>query len=448
MSINIPDRKQNLHKLFRVGNGGQIATRLDLDEASTDHPIVIKRVCLHTAVANTMALEKANITNGYVFGPGGMVELDADGNPNGIFREQASKIYDNLIPDPFLVPATREKCMRKGLALASSLGVTMMHTYAAAIWHYDEDFADYVARSNRGELPVRMFVCLDYMFDPEHLTAEQRSDPYRAARMGSFKRVSSVTDILVPVMACLYVVGALVIIFTNVGELPAVIGMIFKDAFTGRAAVGGFAGATIMAAIRWGAARGVYSNEAGVGSTIAGHCTADTDHPIRQAQFGIFEVFMDTIVICTITSLAVLCSGVWTQEGLSSGQLALAAFQSVFGNFGAIFVAVTVFLFVFSTIISAGFFGQIQAEILFGRKFSKVWVYIYPLFICIACAFSNVTTMYMILDGFLAVVVILNMIGLVFMCKQVKDLQREYYNTPGMYYLADRAAKETKKAAK
>ncbi len=265
---------------------------------------------------------------------------------------------------------------------------------------------------------------------------------------GGFKRVSSVTDILVPVMACLYVAGALVIIFANVGELPAVFSMIFQDAFTGHAAVGGFTGATIMAAIRWGAARGVYSNEAGVGSTIAGHCTAETDHPIRQAQFGIFEVFMDTIVICTITSLAVLASGVWTQEGLSSGQLALAAFQSVFGNFGAIFVAVTVFLFVFSTIISAGFFGQIQAEILFGRKFSKVWVYIYPLFICIACAFSNVTTMYMILDGFLGVVVILNMIGLVFMCKQVKDLQKEYYNTPGMYYLADKAAKEAKRAKK
>ena len=96
---------------------------------------------------------------------------------------------------------------------------------------------------------------------------------------GGFKRVSSVTDILVPVMACLYVLGALIIIFANVGEIPAVFGMIFQDAFTGRAAVGGFAGATIMAAIRWGAARGVYSNEAGVGSTIAGHCTADTDHP-------------------------------------------------------------------------------------------------------------------------------------------------------------------------
>ena len=288
--------------------------------------------------------------------------------------------------------------------------------------------------------------------DSQHLTAENLTETLCGCSgilvPGGFKRVSSVTDILVPVMACLYVLGALVIIFAHVGELPAIFGMIFQDAFTGRAAVGGFAGATVMAAIRWGAARGVYSNEAGVGSTIAGHCTADTDHPIRQAQFGIFEVFMDTIVICTITALAVLASGVWTQEGLSSGQLALAAFQSVFGNFGAIFVAITVFMFVFSTIISAGFFGQIQAEILFGRKFSKIWVFMYPLFIGIACAFSNVTTMYMITDGFMAIIVILNMIGLLLMCKQVKDLQKEYYNTPGMYYLADKAAKEAKKAAK
>lgn len=269
-----------------------------------------------------------------------------------------------------------------------------------------------------------------------------------AEQFNIFGANQTVTGILVPVMACLYVLGALVIIFAHVGELPAIFGMIFQDAFTGRAAVGGFAGATVMAAIRWGAARGVYSNEAGVGSTIAGHCTADTDHPIRQAQFGIFEVFMDTIVICTITALAVLASGVRTQEGLSSGQLALAAFQSVFGNFGAIFVAITVFMFVFSTIISAGFFGQIQAEILFGRKFSKIWVFMYPLFIGIACAFSNVTTMYMITDGFMAIIVILNMIGLLLMCKQVKDLQKEYYNTPGMYYLADKAAKEAKKAAK
>lgn len=265
---------------------------------------------------------------------------------------------------------------------------------------------------------------------------------------GGFKRVSSVTDILVPTMAVLYVAGALIIIFANVTEIPKVFILIFKDAFTGHAAVGGFTGATVMAAIRWGAARGVYSNEAGVGSTVAGHCTAETDHPIRQAQFGIFEVFVDTIIICSITALAVLASGVWTLEGLDSSQLALAAFSSVFGSFGSIFIAVTVFLFVFSTIISAGFFGQVQAEILFGLKFSKVWVFVYPIFIAIACAFSNVTTMYMILDGFMAIIVILNMIGIIFMVKEVKELQNEYYSTPGKYYLADIAAKETRKANK
>ena len=250
--------------------------------------------------------------------------------------------------------------------------------------------------------------------------------------LGGVKRIGQVTEKLVPGMAVIYIVCALIVVFANISAVPGVFASIFKGAFNPAAVTGGAAGMSIKLAMTKGVGRGVFSNEAGLGSAPIAHAATSERNPVKQGLYGIFEVFMDTIVICTITSLAVLASGVWTQEGLSSGQLALAAFQSVFGNFGAIFVAVTVFLFVFSTIISAGFFGQIQAEILFGRKFSKVWVYIYPLFICIACAFSNVTTMYMILDGFLGVVVILNMIGLVFMCKQVKDLQKEYYNTPGM----------------
>ena len=266
--------------------------------------------------------------------------------------------------------------------------------------------------------------------------------------LGGVKRIGQVTEKLVPLMAVIYIVCALIVVFANISAVPGVFASIFKGAFNPAAVTGGAAGMSIKLAMTKGVGRGVFSNEAGLGSAPIAHAATSEKNPVKQGLYGIFEVFMDTIVICTITSLAVLCSGVWTQDGLSSGQLALAAFQSVFGNFGAIFIAVTVFLFVFSTIISAGFFGQIQAEILFGRKFSKVWVFIYPLFICIACAFSNVTTMYMILDGFLAVVVILNMIGLVFMCRQVKDLQTEYYNTPGMYYLADKAAKEAKKAKK
>ena len=265
--------------------------------------------------------------------------------------------------------------------------------------------------------------------------------------LGGIKRIGSVSEKLVPFMALFYIVLSVGVMVLNFERLPYVFESIIAGAFNPAAFTGGTIG-SLFVSMQKGVSRGIFSNEAGLGTGSIAHACADTKKPAKQGMFGIFEVFADTIVICTITSLAVLASGVWTQEGLSSGQLALAAFQSVFGNFGAIFVAVTVFLFVFSTIISAGFFGQIQAEILFGRKFSKVWVYIYPLFICIACAFSNVTTMYMILDGFLGVVVILNMIGLVFMCKQVKDLQKEYYNTPGMYYLADKAAKEAKRAKK
>jgi len=164
-----------------------LPTKEDLDMASDKHPIVIKRVCLHTAVANTMALEKAEIGKGYEFGPGGTVVLDENGIPNGIFREQASKIYDNLIPDPFLVPETKKKCMKKGFELASSYGVTMMHTYAAEIWQYNEDINEYKEMERKGELPVRMTVCLDYFYDKPFVTKAEREDPFRLCQFGTFK---------------------------------------------------------------------------------------------------------------------------------------------------------------------------------------------------------------------------------------------------------------------
>lgn len=164
-----------------------IPTKVDLDSVSTKHPIVIKRVCLHTAVANSLALEKAGIGKGFVFGDGGLVELDADGMPNGIMREQSSKIFDEIIPDPFLIPENKQKYIKKGLAQAAQFGLTMMHTYAAEIWQYNEDINDYLALNRKGELPVRMSVCLDQFFDRPFLTKEEREDPYRAAQFGTFK---------------------------------------------------------------------------------------------------------------------------------------------------------------------------------------------------------------------------------------------------------------------
>ena len=149
----------------------QLPTREDLDKASTKHPIVIKRV----------------IGKGYEFGTGGTVELDGDGMPNGIFREQASKIYDELIPDPFLIPENKKKYMKQGFDMAVSYGLTMMHTYAAEIWKYSEDINDYIELNRKGELPVRMTVCLDYFYDKPFVTEKERRDPFRAAQFGTFK---------------------------------------------------------------------------------------------------------------------------------------------------------------------------------------------------------------------------------------------------------------------
>ncbi len=165
----------------------QLPTREDLDKASTKHPIVIKRVCLHSAVANTLALEKANIGKDFVFGPGGLVELDEDGMPNGILREQAPKIYDEIIPDPFLIPENKAKYMKQGFDLAAQYGLTMIHTYAAEIWKYTEDINDYIELNRKGELPVRMTIYLDEYFNKPYVTEAERQDPYRAAQMGGFK---------------------------------------------------------------------------------------------------------------------------------------------------------------------------------------------------------------------------------------------------------------------
>ena len=261
---------------------------------------------------------------------------------------------------------------------------------------------------------------------------------------GGLSRIGKVLDYMVPIMAVVYMVGAFIVIFANIGNLIPSIVSVFVYAFTPHAAVGGFAGSTIALALRWGAARGVYSNEAGFGTAPAAHSSADVDHPIRQACWGVFEVAVDTLIVCTTTALAVLTSGVWTSAKYESGALAQAAFNSVFGSFGDYFVAICVFLFVFSTIIACVYYGQRQAEFLFGIKFSLWWRWVYVVFMIVATTGIDLTMMYMITDGFLAAIMIPNMIGCVLLAGQVAELQREYFSTPGKYYLADI---ETKKIA-
>ena len=165
----------------------KLPTNKELDEVTTDHPLVIKRCCLHAVVANSKALEEAKIGNGYVFGPGGLVELNEDGSPNGIFREQASKIFDDIVPDPLLDKEIKATLMSQVLKEASALGITMFHTYAAAIWNFSEDLETYRELDEKGLLPVRMSICLDEMFENPELTAEEKNDPYRKVQYGTFK---------------------------------------------------------------------------------------------------------------------------------------------------------------------------------------------------------------------------------------------------------------------
>ena len=264
---------------------------------------------------------------------------------------------------------------------------------------------------------------------------------------GGVNRVLKITDIMVPVMAILYMAGALVIIIMNAGQILPALGSIFVYAFTPHAAIGGFAGSTIALALRWGAARGVYSNEAGFGTAPTAHATASVDHPIRQACWGVFEVTVDTLIVCTVTALLTLTTGMWTTSEYGTGAIAQAAFHNAFGTFGDYFVAISVFLFVFSTLIACCMYGWKQAEYMFGLKAAKVWRYIYPLFMAIAASGLDLTMMYMVTDGFLAAIMTPNMIGLIIMVPQVAKLQKEYFNTPGKYYLADKEAKKAKKAA-
>lgn len=169
-----------------------------------------------------------------------------------------------------------------------------------------------------------------------------------AVILGGIPRVGRFAEIALPFMAIFYIAGGLGVIIINIDKLPSAIALIFKSAFTGHAAVGGFAGVTIMKAVQVGVARGVYSNEAGWGSSPMVHATAKVDHPVRQGLWGAFEVFLDTIIICTITGLVVVTTGVW-QSGIGGAGEVARAFETVYGSPGKYFVFISLFIFVFTT---------------------------------------------------------------------------------------------------
>ncbi|MCL2601382.1 MAG: amino acid carrier protein, partial [Treponema sp.] len=246
---------------------------------------------------------------------------------------------------------------------------------------------------------------------------------------GGIKRIGKFSEKFIPITVLAYSLFAWIIILMNFTQIPAAFGLIFKAGFTPQAAVGGFAGATVAAAARWGVARGVYSNEAGMGQAAIAHSAAVTDHPARQGMWAIFEVVMDTAFANTTTALLVLTTGLWrifTPDVAST--IPAEAIGTVFGlGFARYFIAVMLFLFVFTTVIGNAFYGEQMARYLFGHKFSKFMLGVYLVFVVIAST-SDIGTLYNFIDLLLVLVVVPNVVGVCLQVKTCRQLKQDFFD--------------------
>lgn len=245
---------------------------------------------------------------------------------------------------------------------------------------------------------------------------------------GGIKTIGKVTEKLIPFMVVVYLLSALAVLFVNFKEVPQAFAMIFEYAFRPLSAAGGFAGAGVAAAIRWGMARGLYSNEAGMGTAPIAHAAAITSHPVKQGFWGVFEVIVDTLVVCTITALVILTSGVWkTISPDAASTMVTEAFTPLYGSsIAGMIVSATLFLFVITTVVVIIFYGEKQAEFLFGTSFSKWMRFVYIVAIMVG-AVGGLQFIWQFLDLLLAMVVIPNVIAVLFLSGKVKELTTDYF---------------------
>ena len=252
---------------------------------------------------------------------------------------------------------------------------------------------------------------------------------------GGMKSVGRWATLLVPFMCMFYIIGGLIIIAKNIDVIAGIFGMIFSNAFTGTAAVGGFAGAGFKLAIKTGMSRSVFSNEAGWGTAPMIHASAKVDHPVKQGMLGIFEVFVDTFVICTMTALVVLCTGQWN-TGLEGAALTLSAFEVGIGSFGRIILAIGVFLFGITT--SSGLYAQIEVVLRYVVGNSKIkkwallfykWTYPLPSLLLVVISVVNEfqgTTVWLISDAGVALPILINIIALFILTPKFTSLLKDY----------------------
>lgn len=248
--------------------------------------------------------------------------------------------------------------------------------------------------------------------------------------LGGIKRIGQVTEKLVPFMALLYILLGLGVILLNIQNVPSVFVSIFNGAFQPSAVTGGIIGSMFLS-IKKGVSRGIFSNEAGLGTGSIAHACADTKKPVKQGMFGIFEVFTDTIVICTLTALVILCSGVPITYGEAAGaELTILGFTSTYGNWVSIFTAVAMCCFAFSTALGWGLYGARCIEFLFSEKVIKPFMVVYAL-VAILGATANLGLMWNIAETFNGLMAIPNLIALFLLSGTVVRLTKEYFAGEG-----------------
>ena len=245
-----------------------------------------------------------------------------------------------------------------------------------------------------------------------------------AVLIGGIKRIAQVAGKLVPLMAIAYLVGGLIVILANVTAVPAALWLIVQHAFTPTAATGGFAGATVMIAIQMGVARGVFSNEAGLGSAPIAHASAQTNDPVRQGSIAMLGTFIDTLIICTITALVIVMTGTWN-SGESGASLSSAAFGQGLPGVGEWIVTFGLIIFAFTTILGWSVYGERCVQYLFGQKsvlpFRILWVLAIPLGATVKLAF-----VWLLADTLNALMALPNLIALLLLSPIVFKMTRDY----------------------
>ncbi|OED50845.1 sodium:alanine symporter [Endozoicomonas sp. (ex Bugula neritina AB1)] len=247
-----------------------------------------------------------------------------------------------------------------------------------------------------------------------------------AVLLGGIKRIGLVAGALVPFMAIAYLSAGLLVLIINIDSIPQAFDLIFTYAFTESAAEGGFAGAAVWLAIRFGVARGVFSNEAGLGSAPIAHAAAKTKEPVKQGMIAMLGTFIDTIIICSITGLAIITTGVWT-SGATGAALTSAAFAEALPGVGQYIIAVSLSIFAFTTILGWAFYGERSMEYLFGLKAIKpyrvVWILMIPLGATISLDF-----IWLVADTLNAMMALPNLIALIVLSPMVFKLTRDYFS--------------------